>query len=154
VSDETKHGGLLLVEDNEADILFFRRALKKVRPDAPLEVATSGTAAVQHLTEARPAPSVMLLDLKLPRMSGLEVLEWMKARPELRQVRTVVLTSSSEDRDVRRSYELGAVAYVVKPVDVGGLSEVVAAIVKIHENPGESAAALLGRHSWTVPVPR
>jgi CheY-like chemotaxis protein len=154
VSEEKNRGGLLLVEDNEADVLFFRRALMKLRPEAPLAVATSGNAAVDHLTNVHPPPALMLLDLKLPRMSGIEVLEWMKTRSELQSVRTIVLTSSSEERDVRRTHALGAVAYVVKPVDVGGLAEVVAGIVKYWDNPGDSAALLLGRHACPLPVAR
>ncbi|RPH52361.1 MAG: response regulator, partial [Planctomycetota bacterium] len=66
-------GGLLLVEDNEADILFFRRALSKVREGVPLDVVTNGVAAVQALSAegSQKLPSIVLLDLKLPRMSGL-----------------------------------------------------------------------------------
>ena len=90
----TNRGGLLLVEDNEADILFFRRALSKVREGVPLDVVTNGVAAVEALSLKEPErlPSIVLLDLKLPRMSGLEVLEWMRTQPPLNSVRTVVLT--------------------------------------------------------------
>jgi CheY-like chemotaxis protein len=143
-------GGLLLVEDNDADILFFKRALARTRPDVPLQVVTNGVAAVGALAEGRPLPSLVLLDLKLPRMSGLEILEWMKTQPHLRTVRTMVLTSSSEDSDIRRATALGVVCYVVKPVDVAQLREAVSAIAAYWAEPGEAAQALLARHAAAV----
>jgi CheY-like chemotaxis protein len=153
-------GGLLLVEDNEADILFFKRALSRTKSPAPLEVVVNGVEAVQHLSGAgaygdrsvHPLPSIVLLDLKLPRMSGLEVLEWMKTHPGLREVRTVVLTSSSEESDIRRAYALGALCYVVKPVESVLLHEVVAAIAAAWADPGGSALSELARHAASVPA--
>jgi CheY-like chemotaxis protein len=149
-------GGLLLVEDNEADILFFRRALAKVREGVPLDVVTNGVAAVQALSgdEGHPLPSLVLLDLKLPRMSGLEVLEWMRTQPPLSGVRVVVLTSSSEESDIRRAHALGVAAYVVKPVDFIGLRGVIEALLAFWENPSASAQAQLGRFAASIPAPR
>ena len=147
-------GGLLLVEDNEAAILFFRRALAKVRDGVPLDVVTNGVAAVQALSGegGRPLPALVLLDLKLPRMSGLEVLEWMKTQPPLHAVRVVVLTSSSEESDIRRAHSLGACAYVVKPVDFIGLRGVIEAILAFWDDPSPSAQAHLSRFATTVPA--
>lgn len=148
MSEEGKgsRGSLLLVEDNGDDILFFKRVLDKLRPEATLEVVRHGAAAVERLSEpGRAPPSLMVLDLKLPRMSGLEVLEWMRTQPALRSVRTVVLTSSSEESDVRRACALGAASYVAKPLDVAGLLGVVAAIVDYWERPEGPAAAGLPR---------
>jgi CheY-like chemotaxis protein len=101
-------GGLLLVENNPDDVLFFRRELARKRPGTPLQVVTNGAAAVRALSEDEP-PSLVLLDLKLPRMSGLEILEWMKAQPRLKGTRTVVFTSSSGESEFRRARALGAV---------------------------------------------
>jgi CheY-like chemotaxis protein len=143
-------GGMLLVEDNDADVLFFKRALARTRPDVPLQVAMSGVAAVEALAEGAPLPSLVLLDLKLPRMSGLEVLEWMRSQPRCGKVRTVVLTSSSQESDIRRATELGAVCYIVKPVDGALLQEAVAAIAAYWADPGEAAFARLARHSVAV----
>lgn len=149
-------GGLLLVEDNEADILFFRRALAKVREGVPLDVVTNGVAAVQALSgdEGHPLPALVLLDLKLPRMSGLEVLEWMKTQPSLQRVRTVVLTSSSEESDIRRAHALGVAAYVVKPVDFIGLRGVIEALLAFWDDPSSTATAHLGRFAASIPAPR
>lgn len=143
-------GGLLLVEDNDADVLFFKRALSRTRPDVPLQVATNGVEAVEAMADGAPLPSLVLLDLKLPRMSGLEVLEWMRSQPRLGHVRAVVLTSSSQDSDIRRAYALGAVSYIVKPVDSALLQEAVADMAAYWADPGEAAFARLARHA--VPV--
>jgi len=153
-------GGLLLVEDNEADVLFFKRALARTKSPPPIEVVVNGVEAVQYLSGAgrfadrslHPLPSLVLLDLKLPRMSGLEVLEWMKTHPGLEEVRTVVLTSSSEESDIRRAAALGAISYVVKPVEFAALQEVVAAIVAVWADPAGSAIAHLGRYATSVPA--
>jgi CheY-like chemotaxis protein len=148
-------GGLLLVEDNEADILFFRRALSKVREGVPLEVVTNGVAAVQALSEgAKQPPSLVLLDLKLPRMSGLEVLEWMRNQPPLCSVRVVVLTSSSEESDIRRAHALGVSAYVVKPVDFMGLRGVIEGLLAFLEDPSGSVQTHLGRFAASIPAAR
>jgi CheY-like chemotaxis protein len=148
-------GGLLLVEDNEADILFFRRALAKVREGVPLEVVMNGVAAVKALSadSGHPLPSLVLLDLKLPRMSGLEVLEWMRTQAPLSGVRVVVLTSSSEESDIRRAHALGASAYVVKPVDFIGLRGVIEALLAFWEDPASSAQSHLGRYAAHLPAP-
>lgn len=148
---------LLLVEDNESDILFFKRALARVKPEAPLEVVTNGVAAQQFLAgeapyEGRELPALLLLDLKLPRFSGLEILEWMRSRPELAALRTVVLTSSSEESDIRRAYALGVAAYVVKPVEFVELREVVAAIADFAAHSGEAAPAGLARYAAVLPA--
>ena len=145
--------GMLLVEDNEADILFFKRALAKVRPGTPLDVVHNGAAAVEFLSGAA-LPSVMLLDLKMPRVSGLEVLEWMRSRPAMQSVRTVVLTSSAQESDIRQAYSLGAVSFLVKPVDFAGLRPVVEAIVEYWENPEGPAAAGLARFAAAMPGAR
>src|SRR5439155_11709251 len=112
-------------------------ALARAKSAPALQVVVNGVEAVQHLSGAgpygdrrlHPLPSLVILDLKLPRMSGLEVLEWMATQPSLRPVRTIVLTSSSEESDIRRAAALGAAGYVVKPVEFAILQDVVAAIV-------------------------
>jgi len=147
-------GGLLLVEDNEADVIFFKRAVARTKSDVALDVVMNGVDAVQFLSgggpygdrQRHPLPSILVLDLKLPRMSGLEVLEWLSGQPGLRAVRTIVLTSSPEESDIRRAYALGAVSYVVKPVESAALQEVVQSIVGYWADPGEGQAPL-ARHS-------
>jgi CheY-like chemotaxis protein len=123
---DPRQGGrvILLVEDNADDELFARRAFAKVCPDARLVPARDGEIAIDYLSgrgefhdRARhPLPTLILLDLKLPRKGGLEVLEWLRQDPELREIGVIVLTSSEETRDVERAKELGVLAYYVKPV--------------------------------------
>jgi CheY-like chemotaxis protein len=150
---------MLLVEDDEADVLFFKRAVARTKSEVRLEVVTNGVEAVQHLSGAgafgdralHPMPSLVVLDLKLPRMSGLEVLEWMGTQPSLRPVRTIVFTSSSEECDIRRATALRAACYVVKPVETSALQDVVACFVSYWAG-AEGAQAALARHAATAAV--
>lgn len=120
----------MLVEDNPDDIIVVRRAFTKANLVNPIQVATDGDAAVAYLAgegkyadrERYPLPVLILLDLKLPRRSGFEVLEWLRKQPGLKRLRVVVLTSSSRNQDINRAYELGANSYLTKPV---GFEEVI-----------------------------
>jgi len=116
---------LLLVEDNPDDEMLTIRALKKHNLANEIVVARDGQEALDYLFgegeyEARDEeelPQVILLDLKLPKVDGLQVLERIRANPRTRAVPVVVLTSSNEEQDIIRSYDLGANSYVRKPVD-------------------------------------
>jgi two-component system response regulator len=109
---------ILLVEDNPDDVALTRRALDKHKLANRLVIARDGVEALDYLLdEAGTLPEVVLLDLKLPRMDGLELLRQVRANPRTRHVPVVVLTSSDEERDVIASYSLGANGYVRKPVD-------------------------------------
>mgnify|MGYP001262331355 CR=1 FL=1 len=119
-----KNGLVLLVEDNEDDVELTRIAFQKAGLLNELVVVRDGQEALDYLFRAGAyadrsveAPCVVLLDLKLPRVDGLEVLRRMRADERTRRVPVVVLTSSKEEQDVLRSYDLGANAYVRKPVD-------------------------------------
>lgn len=144
---------LLLVEDSEADILFLKRAAAEIADMPSLQTVTDGAEALNYLTAkgrftdrtAYPFPDLMLLDLKLPKKSGLEVLEWMKEH-QLLAPRVIVLTSSSEPEDIRRSYELGAVAYIEKPLTSGLLKRIVAAVAAYCNNPDSRIESL----SWYI----
>jgi CheY-like chemotaxis protein len=123
---------LLLVEDNENDALLIRRAFDRAHLLNPLEVVTDGAAAMAHLSacaagapEAPPLPALVLLDLHLPRQSGMEVLAWMRADATLASVPVVILTGSREAEDLARAYDLGANGYLTKPVDFVKLLELV-----------------------------
>ena len=107
---------VLLVEDDPDDAHLLRRAFRRARPGLRLEHGEDGERAVARLAEdGAPVPAVVLLDLKLPRMSGFEVLGWIRAAPRVRRVPVVVLTSSRLRDDVGRAYDLGANSYLVKP---------------------------------------
>jgi len=122
---------VLLVEDKSTDVLLIRRAFDKARLVNPIQVLGDGDAAVAYLSgegpyanrATYPMPILLLLDLKLPRRSGLEVVEWMRAQPTLKRLPVVMLTSSREDRDVNKAYDRGVNSYLVKPVEFDGLIE-------------------------------
>jgi CheY-like chemotaxis protein len=114
---------LLLVEDTEDDVFFLRRALKEAQIDHPLQVVTDGQQALDYLEgngpyadrETYPLPFLILLDLKLPYVMGLDVLKWIRARPAFQRLPVVVLTSSLQDSDVTAIQRLGGNFYLNKP---------------------------------------
>jgi two-component system response regulator len=108
---------ILLVEDNPDDVELTRDALAENRIANPLIVATDGAEALAYLATADPLPKVVLLDLKLPKVDGLEVLQKLRQDERTRNLAVVVLTTSSEESDLVESYRLGANSYVRKPVD-------------------------------------
>lgn len=112
-------GVILLVEDNEDDVALTRRAFKKNHITNELVVMRDGVEALDYLFAREPAemPAVILLDLKLPRVDGIEVLRRLRADPRTALLRVVVLTSSKEEQDVFQCYSLGANSYIRKPVD-------------------------------------
>jgi CheY-like chemotaxis protein len=120
------HGRILLVEDNEDDAELIRRAFRKAQIANPLQTAGDGDGAVEMLKQAAATdhlPILVLLDLKLPRRSGFEVLAWIRSNPATRRLTVVVLTSSRQSADVDRAYDLGANSYLVKPVASDALVE-------------------------------
>ena len=124
---------LLLIEDDPNDVALFRRAARKVDRSEEILVAEDGEAAVRILearaeqlpAEANELPWMILLDLKMPRKSGLEVLQWLRGQPRLRHLPVIIFTSSRESSDIARAYELGANSYLVKPVSFDQLKEMV-----------------------------
>ena len=116
-------GKILLVEDNPDDVALTMRALKSHNITNEVIVARDGVEAVDYLfgTKVRPAtaelPAVVLLDLKLPKLNGMEVLQRIRAEERTRFLPVVILTSSDEERDLIDGYSLGANSYVRKPVD-------------------------------------
>ncbi len=121
-----RNTGILYVEDDENDVFLLQLAFQQAGITEHVEVVHTGQAAIDYLQgsgvyeerEKYPLPDLVLLDLKLPGVSGLEVLGWIRARPDLRSIVVIVLSSSSRPEDVGRAYELGANSYVLKPVDV------------------------------------
>jgi len=110
---------ILLVEDNPSDIKLTQRAFAKSNIANQLVVAEDGQAALDYLfSDAdRELPAVVLLDLKLPKVDGLEVLRKVKSDDRTKMIPVVVLTSSREEKDIIESYRLGVNSYIVKPVD-------------------------------------
>jgi CheY-like chemotaxis protein len=138
---------VLLIEDNPNDVLLIQRAFRKANITAPLHVVNDGDAAVAYLSGAdpygdriqHPLPALILLDLKLPRRSGSEILEWLKQQPDLKRIPVVILTASKESIDINRVYDLGVNAYMVKPVMFDDLVKIVSALnlhwLILNENP-------------------
>lgn len=117
---------VLLVEDNSDDLDLTLMALRESQLANPIEIARDGQEALAYLADpARALPAVVLLDLNLPRITGLEVLRRLRAQPRTRLLPVVVLTSSDEESDRLRSYDNGANAYVRKPVEFAGFAEAV-----------------------------
>jgi CheY-like chemotaxis protein len=124
---------ILLVEDSPTDVMMTREALEYYKVRNPLHVADDGVEAMEYLRRQgkyrdAPRPGLIILDLNLPRKSGREVLEELKADPELRAIPVVVLTTSKSEEDVARSYGLHANCYITKPVDFSKFVEVVRSI--------------------------
>jgi CheY-like chemotaxis protein len=118
---------LLLVEDSLDDEMLAQRAFKKSQLPGEMITARDGAEALDYIFNLGPEalPRLILLDLKLPKRNGLEVLEKIKAEERTRQIPVVILTSSREERDMADSYRLGANSYIVKPVDFEEFVEVV-----------------------------
>jgi CheY-like chemotaxis protein len=131
----TEHGecqavDVLLVEDDPGDVLMTKEAFEHYRLRNVLHVVTDGEQALQFLRRTggyadAPRPGLILLDLNLPRLDGLEVLAELKADPVLKVIPVVILTTSQAQQDVLRSYALHANAYVSKPVDFETFMEVI-----------------------------
>lgn len=115
---------ILLVEDLEDDVFFFKRSFKRAEVDADLQVAMDGAKAIEYLSrEGAPSPSVIFLDLKMPNQNGFEVLEWMRKNPRLSKTKIFILTSSPEPRERELAKELGAHDYFLKPLSAEQLRE-------------------------------
>lgn len=114
---------ILVAEDNEDDYLLLQRAIRNAMFKSPIHHVDDGEKAILYLSgeppycdrSQYPVPMLVLLDLKLPRKSGFEVMEWVRSQQGLRRLPIVILTSSDQDKDIRRAYDLGANSYLVKP---------------------------------------
>lgn len=118
---------ILLVEDNPVDLDLALRAFARKRPEVAIEVARDGEEALAFIPRweaGAPLPALVLLDIKLPRIGGLEVLREIKSHPRFAWIPVVMLTTSGEDADVGQAYELGANSYIIKPVNFARFIEV------------------------------
>lgn len=127
---------VLVVEDNEDDVFILNYAFKEANLKNPLHIVGDGEEAVEFLAgEGKfsdrtqfPFPALVLLDLKLPLKTGLEVLEWIQGQPFRSELNVIVLTSSAEERDITKAYHLGARSYLTKPPTAQTLRELMAAL--------------------------
>jgi len=120
---------ILVAEDDPDAAFLLLRALEKANIKNPIEVARDGQATIDYLSnqgayadrERYRLPALLLLDLKMPRKSGFEVLEWLRQQPGLKRLIVIVLTSSYQVADINRAYDLGSNSYLVKPADFEAL---------------------------------
>ncbi|MEW6157840.1 MAG: response regulator [Verrucomicrobiota bacterium] len=124
---------MLILEDDANDVLLLKRALNRLNICNPLFVAHDGIEAIEYLQgkgrfqdrKTYPFPEVILLDLKMPRMDGLEFLSWLDEHREFKVIPTVVLSSSDHEKDVLNAYQHCASSFFVKPSTVGGYEQLV-----------------------------
>lgn len=121
---------ILLVEDDPNDILLFEKALSTKNFPIELVIVRDGEKAISYLSgngesKGRPIPDLVLLDLKLPRKSGFEVLEWIKSHPLLRTIPVIIFSSSKQTQDLKTAYSLGANSYLVKPTGFMELNKLI-----------------------------
>jgi CheY-like chemotaxis protein len=122
---DSSGAGVLIAEDSEADIFFLLRAFAVSKVKNPVHVIRTGTEAIQYLAgegkyaarDKYPAPSIVLLDLKMPSVDGLEVLRWKQTRPELQKILWVALSNFDGIRTINQAYAAGASTFLAKPLD-------------------------------------
>lgn len=130
---------ILLVEDNPDDVELSLRALKKSAMNNEVVVASSGEEALNYLIgecsgsgqNTRVTPSIVLLDLKLPKINGLEVLRRIRAEERTKQLPVIILTSSNEEKDLIDGYKLGAISYIRKPIEYNKFDKAVRELARI-----------------------
>lgn len=142
-----RSSNILLVEDDDNDVFLIKRAFRKLNLPHSLHLVEDGEAAINYLQGREPynqkdnfiLPELILLDLKLPRISGLEVLQWIRQQPDLKRMPIVILTASRESIDINKAYDLGVNSYLVKPVNFNEFLEMLSTLnsywLKFNENP-------------------
>ncbi len=123
---------ILIAEDREDDVLLIRRCLTRAHIFNPIQVVRNGDEVIAYLKgegkfasrDEYPLPALLLLDLKMPRTDGFEVLRWIRQEPALKALRAIVLTSSEDMRDINEAYECGANSFLVKPMDFENFVEI------------------------------
>lgn len=133
---------VLVAEDNVDDALLMQRAFKSQGLNNPLHIVTDGSEVIQYLKgegafsdrTAHPIPQMMILDLKMPRMNGFEVLQWLMDHRELNVIPTLIWSSSADAKDVKRAYCLGAHGYLMKPTDFQHFKQMVGDVVRYWEH--------------------
>jgi len=141
---------ILLVEDRDDDVLFIKKAFERGNIQTAIQVARDGQEAIDYFDgvgryrsrKEYPLPWLVLLDLKMPRVDGFEVLKWIRAREEYRSIVVVVLTASDQIRDVNQAYRVGANSFLVKPVDFENTANLIKLIHEywLHHNRFAEAA--------------
>ena len=119
---------ILVVEDDQNDVFFLSEAFRRSQVNIPYDVVTDGHSAIEFLVQAGGSPraftpSIVLLDLNLPRKSGMEVLRWIRNESPCKTIVVIILTASTSEGDMREAYQSGANSYIIKPSDPTRLSD-------------------------------
>lgn len=154
---------VVLVDDEPNEVFLLKRALERIDPTISILVFGDGRQVIDFLakgaTDASGVPFapdqvLMFLDLKMPRMTGFEVLDWMRRRPELSRMIVMVMSNSEQANDIARAYELGCNAYLVKPWDLERLTEMVRHVLRYWvESSNRTVYETANQHSSTVGLP-
>ena len=141
---------ILLVDDSENDLALMRVAFKKAHCSLPLQEVRNGEEAIAYLggeglygdREKFPLPTLVLLDLNMPRRDGFDVLSWVRAQPFLKRLSIIVWTASARKVDIDRAFDLGATSFLVKPTNLETLTAMVACLaewIKVNQFPSINA---------------
>lgn len=155
VSRESTEPIILLAEDSENDVLMFLRAFKQSGYESPLQVVSNGEEALAYLKgegkfanrEEYPLPTLLLLDLKMPRKDGFEVLQWIRKQDSLSSLVVVVLTTSERVQDINRAYSMGANSFLTKPLDIQEFRHMLSSLYTywlVFNRPAESKRPMNG----------
>jgi len=125
--------GILLVEDDEVDVMNVQRSFKRTHINNPLYIASDGIQALEllHLKgseKLNPFPKLILLDINMPRMNGIEFLQELRSDPELKHLTVIMLTTSNEERDIVAAYDFNVAGYILKPVDIDDFIKAISAM--------------------------
>jgi CheY-like chemotaxis protein len=120
---------ILLVEDDTVDAMTVKRALRDLKVTNPVAHVTNGEEALDYLQDVtKPKPCLILLDINMPKMNGIELLQVLKAHVDLQRIPVIMLTTSTNDRDIIQSFHLSAAGYMIKPVDYKQFMETIRTI--------------------------
>jgi CheY-like chemotaxis protein len=147
---------ILLVDDSEFDVLLMRAALKRAEFDPSLQVVINGEEAIAYLAgtgiysdrSTFPFPTLVLLDVNMPKKNGFDVLRWLRAHPFLNRTPVTMLTASLRSEDVDRAFDLGANSYLVKPSNLDQLTDMLRTLrdwIKINQFPSAAAGISLAK---------
>ena len=150
---------ILILEDDPNDVFLLKRALQKNDIRNPVYVVNDGVEGVAYLSGQRqyadretfPFPRLIILDLKMPRMGGLEVLQWLQQHPEYQVIPTLVLSSSKQQIDICRAYRLGVNSYMVKPATFDELQTMIKKVYEYWETCAKPEADVRSTHSVEGP---
>jgi CheY-like chemotaxis protein len=124
-----KSKSILLLEDDTVDVMTIKRALKQLNVDNPLKLAGNGEEGLRYLNQTTELPGLIILDINMPKMNGLEFLEQIKKNEKWRVIPVVILTTSLDQNDKWTSFQLGITGYMVKPVDYNRFKDMMATVI-------------------------